>query len=142
MVNANLQMMEKIKKGKKQTNQITINYKDKDYEFTIRELTNKEILTLQKQSQKGIKIKVDPRTGQTITNDVNMDEIIDSGYEKALTGIAYSLSLDEKNIITPEQIDEYLPVAVIDDLFKEISKINGLEEQTANENVKKVESFQ
>lgn len=142
MVNANLEMMEKIKKGKKQTNQITINYKDKDYEFTIRELTNKEIITLQKQSQKGVKVKVDPRTGQTITNDINMDDIIDSGYEKALTGIAYSLSLDEKNIITPEQIDEYLPVAVIDDLFKEISKINGLEEQTVNENVKKVESFQ
>lgn len=142
MVNANLQMMEKIKKGKKQTHNVTIKYNNEDYDFTVRELTNKEIITLQKQSQKGVKVKVDPRTGQTITNDINMGDMIDTGYEKATTGIAYSLSLDEENLITPEQVEESLPMTVIDDLFKEISKINGLEEQTVNENVKKVESFQ
>lgn len=142
MVNANLQVMEKIKKGKKQTHHITVQDNGEDYDFTVRELTNEEILKLQKVSQKGVKVKVDPRTGQTSTNDIPMENVIDVGYLKAINCIAYSFSLDEENIVTPEQVGELLGMSVIDDLYIKISEINGLEEADVTKNVKKVESFQ
>ena len=139
MVNANVKMMERIKKGKKSTKEINMEHNGEKYDFTIRELSSKEILEIQKNTQKGMNVKIDPRTGSPVLDNIKVDTLMDSDFERKCILIAYSLS-DEDTNVPVEDVKEYLPNKIINELTVEINKFNGLEDNSNM--VKDVEGFQ
>ena len=131
MSTTNFKTIEQLILGATESTKITINYKDNDYDFNLRPLTDGELTKIRKIEYDSLNFKVkideDGNAGsseQTQEADVNTGEFTEKQTIAKYTAIAWSLSNDEITFTT-EDI-ERLPKGIPNLLFEKVIEVSGL----------------
>ena len=128
---SNLEILQKLTLGKKDTKDVTIELNGESYDFTIRPLTDGELSELKALEKKPLIVKVNTGNGrrQSVTTenvDINTGEFEKSQNEAKFKAISLSLSIDED---VPVEMIKQLPAGLPDILFKEIINVSSLTEK-------------
>ena len=122
----NLETLQKLSLGAKQTQTVKITYENEDYTFEMRPLTDGELTKIQTIEKKTLAVKVGMRNGkrQTVQSniedvDINAGEFTETQKEAIYHAIALSLDVDTEEI-------KGLPAGLPDILFEQVINISKL----------------
>ena len=127
----NIEVLNKLSLGTKETETVKIEYENEEYEFTMRPLTDGELTTLQSIEKKPLVVKVGMQNGQRKTVqsnindvDINTGEFTEAQNEAMYKAISLSLSVDSETI-KPEDVKQ-LPAGLPSIIFEQVIKISKL----------------
>ena len=127
----NIEVLNKLSLGTKETETVKIEYENEEYEFTMRPLTDGELTTLQSIEKKPLVVKVGMQNGQRKTVqsnindvDINTGEFTEAQNEAMYKAISLSLSVDGETI-KPEDVKQ-LPAGLPSIIFEQVIKISKL----------------
>lgn len=120
-MSSNNQILDKIIEGTQHEEQVTINYNDEPYTFTLRPLTAKQLSKIQNLERKGMSIQI-TGNGQAKPFKINAGSLAENQMEAMINGISLSLdaSLDKVKL---------LPSDLVESLFQEVIKVSNVTEQ-------------
>jgi hypothetical protein len=129
---SNAELLNKITTGTQYTETIPIEINGETETVTIRPLSSGELSKLQVIEKKGFTMKIGMTNGkrtQVQTSNTDMDinagEFTEHQNEALYTAIAWGLTIDDEEPITPEQIQQ-LPHGIPEQIFNHIIRISKL----------------
>ena len=116
----NKEILDKIIEGTQQTEQVTIQYGNDDYTFTLRPLTSGELSKIQKIERKGLSIDIGSKGAKPSL--VNLGDFTDNQTMAMVEAI--SISLD-----APSDKVQRLPLELVEKLFNEVARISNISDK-------------
>lgn len=145
-MSSNLEMIQKLSLGKDDIEKVTLELEDDlKADFTLRPLTSGEISKLKALEKKSVVVKIGMEAGKrkktTVDNsqdiNVNTGEFTEDQAEAMYKAIALSLSVDDEDIITADDVKK-MRVGLPELLFTEVIRISQLTE----DDLSAIKSFQ
>lgn len=117
----NNQLLDKIIEGSQAEEQVTINYNNEPYTFTLKPLTAKQLSKIQNLERKGMSIQI-MSNGQAKPFKINAGSLAENQMDAMINAI--SLSLD-----APLDKVKLLPPDLVELLFQEVVKVSNVDEE-------------